>query len=320
MVDSKRMNVGRYSAIAALIVAIAAHAAADEGPFRVEELAEGIWLFAPAEDDGKRLNSVVIETPEGLLVVDAQPSPESARELLAAIKTVSPTAMRYLVYSHPHCDAIGGAGAFPPSVTRIASKEAFETLTDEEYDFAAETRAWERVGEGWEPPPVVLPTVVLNGHFVIRRPEGDVLIYPVSQAHSKGDMMVFVESAGVLVAGDVVSSTANLYPGDADPDGWMGALNSIIRYNLEKVVPLRGRPLSSVEVRDQRAALGWLRAQVDLAFADLVPAEEIPDLILEAETVSTHFDTAATPSFFLELTEVVVNDTIETRRKRGLLD
>src|SRR6187455_3658324 len=101
------MLPARSSALAlafALALAAASPVAAKRlGEFEIQELAKGVTLLSG------QTNSIVVERKDGLLVIDAQPSPEAGRALLAAIAKISKQPVRYLVLTHPHADAAGGA-------------------------------------------------------------------------------------------------------------------------------------------------------------------------------------------------------------------
>src|SRR6185503_15148986 len=120
----------RTATLAAALLAILTLSAAEPRPFTEEKLAEGVHLFRPADPSSARSNSLVVVRQDGLLVVDAQPTPEAARELLAAARSVSSLPVRYLVLTHPHAEAAGGASAFPDSTLVIGSAGCRFAMTD----------------------------------------------------------------------------------------------------------------------------------------------------------------------------------------------
>ena len=95
---------------------------AENQPFVVDTLLEGVWLFRAPEHPASHTNSLVIERKAGLLVVESQPSPAAARQLLRAIAAVSTKPVQYLLLTHAHVESTGGAAAFPESTLVISSK------------------------------------------------------------------------------------------------------------------------------------------------------------------------------------------------------
>jgi glyoxylase-like metal-dependent hydrolase (beta-lactamase superfamily II) len=307
--------------VAMAIVWVALQGAAADDVFRVETLAEGIHLFSPVSPDPGRTNTMVVETPEGLLVVDAQPSPKAARELLSAMGSKLEAKVRYLVSTHPHAESIGGASAFPEDAVRIASFDAYQMLLDEEWDFASELRA--RIGatesgDAWKEPERVLPTIVLHGRMVIPRPRGNVIIFPISHAHTSGDLVVHIEEAAVAAVGDLTSTERNWYAADAYVRGWLGTLNRLVSMPVDTIVPLRGPTLDAAEVRKQRDAYAWLRSRAEVAFIEAESAEEVYESLLAEENRSQYFDIDAKPAFYPGLARKVVDEAVVERRKRGI--
>ncbi len=291
--------------------------AAQGSPFSLSPLAEGVFLAGPPDAQGPRTNSLVVVREDGLLVVDAQPSPEAARELLSAIGRVSTKPVRYLVLTHPHADAAGGASAFPPSTLVIASQGFRDAVADPGYDFGAEARL--RAGDGgWTEPPRPRPTLVLPGAVTLDDPVHPVLVFTVRPSHSRGDLIVHLPQDGIVAIGDLVSGLRNPYAGDASVTAWMATLNDVASMAPKAVVPLRGPAVTALEVRLQRDALLWVKGRVHQGFMDAVPPGRIPERVSGSPELSRYFDADAKPSFVLGIAEQLVKETQEYRRKRGI--
>lgn len=54
-------------------------------------------------------NSILIEGPDGAIVVDVMESMETASEVMAAFRKVTSSPIRALIYTHNHHDHIYGA-------------------------------------------------------------------------------------------------------------------------------------------------------------------------------------------------------------------
>ena len=98
---------------------ISACFAKDFGKVTSQKVAEGVYLFTttPYGDAGLSGNSVAIVSDEGVLVFDANGTPETAATVLAEIRKLTDKPVRYLVNSHWHWDHWGGnqvyLAAFP---------------------------------------------------------------------------------------------------------------------------------------------------------------------------------------------------------------
>lgn len=97
--------------------------------FAASQLAEGIHLIAPTAPLGLGMepNSLVVVGDNGVLVVDAQFSASSAREVIAAVKRITPRPVRWLVNTHWHDDHISGNATWRaayPGLSIIAHETA----------------------------------------------------------------------------------------------------------------------------------------------------------------------------------------------------
>jgi len=293
---------------------------AGAGPrFEALSVADGVWVLRPVAGARGGCNSLLVERQDGLLVVDSQPSPEDARELLSVVARTSPKPVRYLVLSHAHAESAGGASAFPESTLVIGSSETLAALRDPDFDFGAETRDRSEDPRTWVAPEIRMPALVIYGRAELEDPLNRVELLPLGHAHSTSDLAVVVSGPGVLWAGAVLFPDRNPYAGDANVGGWVATLNHIAKLQPAVVVPQRGDPLDTRGVRLQRDALAWVRGQVELAFIDGVPPEQIPDRILGSDELATHFDPDAAPPFLRILFQQAVDEAVAERRKRGLL-
>ncbi len=285
------------------------------GPFEVESLAEGVYLLRPEADRDDLTNSLVIEREDGLLVVESQPSPDAASELLAAVAQLSSRPLRYLVLSNAHAETAGGAAAFPVSTLVIATLGARDALGDPGFGFGSEMRA--RVGRSWTAPPIRPPVLVLHARTEFDDPLNEVELLPLGQAHSSTDLMVLLPNQNILYAGAILFPDRNPYAADADVGGWLSVLNHIAKLRPARAIPLRGEPLDVRQVRMQRDSLAWLRGRVELGFIDRVPADRLTDWVLDSDELGEHFDLQAEPSFLRGLIDRVVADAVTERKKRG---
>src|SRR4029078_1611971 len=89
---------------AALSLALAESSTAAH--IRVETLAPGIVAFLRTEPPGLAFdsNSVAIINDDDLIVVGAQSSPDSTREVLTALRAITSKPVSYVINTHAHFD------------------------------------------------------------------------------------------------------------------------------------------------------------------------------------------------------------------------
>ncbi|HEX5044156.1 MAG TPA: MBL fold metallo-hydrolase [Candidatus Polarisedimenticolaceae bacterium] len=309
----------RPSALLLPMLLLGSVAAAAATPrLQLSALAPGVHLVRPTDPaDRERSNALVVEQATGLVVVNAQPTPEAAKEMLALVASkLGGRPVRALVLPHPHADAAGGASAFPPETLVIASDDAAASFADPAYDFGAEARA--RGGASYREPARPRVGLRLQGNATLDDKERPLELIPMMPGHSRGDLLVDLPAADLMAVGSLLFEDRNPWPGTANIGGWISELNNLASSGRAVFVPLHGAPADAQAVRRQRETLAWTRGQIDAAFVDLVPAEEIPGRVLGIAEAQSYFDLAARPSFARGVVDQALKEAQAQRRKFGL--
>lgn len=283
--------------------------------FASHALAEGVTLMS----DPGSTNALVVERSDGLLVVDSGADPDRGRALLAAIRERFAKPVRWLVLSHPHAGAWGGATAFPESAVVVASEGTRAALADPSYDAGVEERPRAGDPSAWKEPPRPRISLSLRGAATIDDLDRPVEIVPLPRTHTGGDVLVRIPAAGVVYVGDLVAPDATPWAGpDSRVAGWLPAVIDLSQAHETIFVGCRGGALDVLAVKRQRDAFAWTRAQVVEAYADLVPSRKISDVVLAAEGFPKFFGGDPALPFARSVVEAVIRDAREDRRKRGL--
>ena len=298
-------------------VSLGGPAAAESGPFVVDELLEGVWLFRVPATSATYTNSLVIERDAGLLVVESQPSPAAARRLIEAIHEVSPKPIRYLVLSHPHVESTGGASAFPESTLVIASAITHDALADDARDLAADIPLRASVPEAWVAPPRVLPQLLVGGTTVLADGRQRLELLGVAKGHYPGSLILRIEEPALYYIGAMATTDRNPHA-DAeftDVGAWGLWLNSLLFAQPKTIVPLRGETLDVPALRVFRDSLAWLISRVDYAHVERIPVDEAVDFTLNSEGLDKHFDVDAKPSFLRGMIQRLVDKRYRTKER-----
>ena len=108
--------------LGALVFCVLALARGDYEPPapRTIEVAKGVYLFVsqPYGDVGLDGNAVAIVGNTGVLVFDTNGTPASAAQVLAAIRTITTTPVRFVVNSHWHWDHWYGTAVYTRAFRR----------------------------------------------------------------------------------------------------------------------------------------------------------------------------------------------------------
>jgi cyclase len=244
---------------------------------------------------GAGSNVTVQVGPNALFVVDTNEAAMSDK-ILAAIRTISPLPIRYIVNTSPDPDHVGGNERFAKS-----AGDSVNAFYEQGARVYAQDNAYARMTNprgGAKPLPAALwPTdsfaAPLKTLFVTGEP---IEMIHQSAAHTDGDLMVFFRKSDVIVAGDAFST--DRYPViDAARGGTLGgvldALNHLIdiaipEYNSmggTRVVPGHGRIANEIDLVEYRDAMTIIGDRITAAVLDGKTLDQV-----KAAGVSLDFD------------------------------
>ena len=182
------------SAIAALMLLVAAPGAAQTDRFqnvqiRVERVAPGVAVLF-----GRGGNIGLSYGADGNIIIDDHYAPLTER-ILAAIRTLDPGPVRFVINTHWHGDHTGGnenvarTGAVIVAHDNVRRRMSMEQLVR---------------GEIVQPSPSgALPVVTFSEGVTFHLNGDDLRVLHVANAHTDGDALVYFTHANVLHMGDV---------------------------------------------------------------------------------------------------------------------
>jgi glyoxylase-like metal-dependent hydrolase (beta-lactamase superfamily II) len=205
-----------------------------------EELGPGLYGYTADGDP----NSGVVVGDDSVLVVDAQATPDMARDVIARIRTITDKPVKHVVLTHYHAVRVLGASGYAGA--EIITSDATRDLLVERgrQDMDSEIGRFPRLFRGKESiPGLTWPHVVFHKHMTLWMGKREVQIIHVGRSHTSGDTVVWLPKERVLFAGDTVEFGATPYCGDAHFTDWPTTLATIRALMPEKLVPGRGRSL-----------------------------------------------------------------------------
>jgi glyoxylase-like metal-dependent hydrolase (beta-lactamase superfamily II) len=179
----------------------------------------------------------VLAGPDGVLMVDSQFAPLTEK-IVAAVKQVSNTPIRFLINTHVHPDHTGGnANLGAMGVTIFAREELRNRLMHP------------APGAGGAPgtpaPAAALPVITYDAPLTFHMDGENVQAIPIPKAHTDGDTLVFFPNANVIMIGDYVRTLG--YPNidranGGSLKGMLAGIDTAIKLCNEqtKVVPGHG--------------------------------------------------------------------------------
>jgi glyoxylase-like metal-dependent hydrolase (beta-lactamase superfamily II) len=256
-------------------------------------LAEGAYAWIGAGGDS---NAGAIDTPDGILAIDAQQNQRLARAFADALRQQLGKPLRGLINTHYHADHTAGnsviAGNAPIiahdttlarlkrllgparsgswTVTDIATKAALFYGENIQELVPTTDPAWGFFKSRFAPVEyhtlrIKPPTETFADRYCFHLPVDTVRLEYCGPAHCDGDIFIHLERRKLIFLGDLFFRERFPWLGDCDLDGWIGTLDRILALDVAVVVPGHGPPATLKELASFRDLLRDIRAAVAAA-------------------------------------------------------
>ena len=255
---------------AGLLLLLAVSTSAADDLFDIKPMADGVYAAIAKPAYKVNCNAAIILFEDSVLVVDTHSKPSAARALIEQIKKLTDMPVRYVVNTHFHWDHYQGNQAYPsswPAGVEIISSEAtrlnieqrgiprvkheITTMPQEieklKADLAAATdpkqkqelqsnlsQAQDYFGE-LKSMQVALPTITFDHSLILHRKSRTVEMFWLGNAHTNGDVFVYLPKEKVLVTGDALHGWTP-FMGDSYPYDWITTLDKAEKLDFDQVL------------------------------------------------------------------------------------
>ena len=220
-------------------------------------------------------NSLVIVNKDDVVLVDSHVTPQKARDLAEAIRSITPKPVTALINSHHHWDHAHGNQIFadisiigheftyaklaaaplqePTYVNGLKGNDATlervkqQIAEEEDPGRKQELETYlelftEHVRDFDETKPVP-PTVTLKERMTLYRGGREIQIIFLGRAHTGGDVVVYFPQDKVVFTGDMAFAGPS-YLGDGYVDEWPQTLENLKALDFDIFVPGHGAPVT----------------------------------------------------------------------------
>ncbi len=186
--------------------------------FSFKNVRGGVYA-AIAEPGGKAAsNSLIIVTSYQVIVAGAHFVPETIKELLDFVKTITPIPVRYIILTHHHRGFNHIDFDLPANAEIIASGQTWQALKSEFRQIKNQVTFFDR-------------------SLTMKRGSTLLVLNATERSHSEGDVFVYLPEEGVLFTSDLVYHGVAGYMGDATFRDWIGTLEMLASIDARFVVP-----------------------------------------------------------------------------------
>jgi len=246
-------------------------------PPLTRQIAPGVWFRAADPAKNIIANTGWVEFRDWVLVIDAN-YPWGARAILPDLRQTTKKPIRYVFDTHYHADHAFGNSIFVDEGAAIVCSE----------DCFAESKA--KNPAQWKPE---LPTdrlehpqVSFRDRLVFDDGKQRVELLKMGPGHTLGDAVAWLPQHRILFTGDLCVNRPgnNVADKDADPDGWVRALDRMLLLDVAILIPGHGVQGTKDAIRGQRAYLADMIQQV----RDGIRRRATPDQLEKQVNLSAH--------------------------------
>ena len=272
--------------------ALAAPAAVGDYPMRAEKLAPDTYAvvtpardFPSAENKGWNSNSAFVVTKDGVLVIDSGSSETIGTALRKVIAGVTGKPVRWIVNTHGHGDHwLGNAALADAGTEIIASSTVRNRIEKEGEEWVARFNSMTDGATGASR--VLKPGHVYDARVAIAFGDLKAELIPSQDAHSPGDLVVWLPQQKLLFGGDVLYTQRAPATFDGKIAQWIVFLRELEALKPVKIVPGHGPVAEGAAVGHLRRYFEDLWNVVEAGYKEGKPDFEI--LPKARETMARH--------------------------------
>lgn len=252
-----------------------------EGPskgdakFDIQKVADGVYAAVAAPAYKVNSNTAIIESDDGVVVVDTHSKPSAARVIVAHLRDMTTKPVRYVVNTHFHWDHWHGNEVYPSIypgaeiVTNQLTREAMvrkglKRIQDHVRQMPAEIAQLKaalakatgdgererlrddlRMAEAYLAEVTALkpalPTMAFERTMKIYRRDREIHLLFLGRAHTEGDVFVYLPKEKVVITGDALIGWTP-YMGDGYPEDWAGTLDRLAELDFTHIIMGHGAP------------------------------------------------------------------------------
>ncbi len=176
-----------------------------------ERVTEEIYLFT--SDRYALVNSVAIFTQEGIVVIDALPFPDEARQIAQFLERRAHLGFHSLILTHHHVDHVYGMHTFPAHLDLVASELCRQKLLDVGEASLAEARASDPI---FKDVSLRIPNITFDAGELLLSAGDKTLRLLHLPGHSSDNIGVYFEESQILFTGDAVMAIPIIVDGDCE--------------------------------------------------------------------------------------------------------
>jgi glyoxylase-like metal-dependent hydrolase (beta-lactamase superfamily II) len=227
------------------------------------------------------------------LVIDTGLGERNGATVMRVVQQLAKGPILYLTTTHYHSEHTTGEQAFPANTVLIRPTVQQEELIQRLPEHMARFREMSQQNkELLADVKLRTPDVLFDGEMKLDLGGVTARLFCLGQAHTRGDMLIFVEEDSVLIPGDIVQSKLfPIMPEESSMKGWIAVLDKLAPLKPRLIVPDHGELGDGSLIAKEKAMLVEMQGRALELKRQGKSAEEAGKL-LTAELHAKHPDFA----------------------------
>ena len=207
-----------------------------------ERVSEDIYLFT--SERYALVNSVAVVTREGIVIVDALPFPEEAKQIARFLDVRVGSNFHSAILTHHHMDHVYGLFAFPQAIDLVAHELCRKKLLD---IGEASLNEAQQSDPTFAEVSLRIPNITFDtGELLLRAGDSRFRLFSLP-GHTEDNIGILIEEEEILITGDAVMAIPIIADGDLARA--IETLQFIKRMAPETIVQGHGEVILRGEVR-----------------------------------------------------------------------
>jgi len=208
-------------------------------------------------------NIAIVVGNRATLVIDTGLGERNGATIMRVVPKLAKGPILYLTTTHYHSEHTTGEHAFPANTVLIRPTVQQEELLQRLPGHMARFREMSQQNkELLADVKLRTPDILFDGEMKLDLGGVTARLFCLGQAHTRGDMLIFVEEDSVLIPGDIVESKLfPIMPEESSMKGWIAVLDKLEPLKPRLIVPDHGELGDGSLIAKEKAMLVELQGR-----------------------------------------------------------